>query len=83
MKLAKEKSFCKLQYVEFDNEKTKTRRIKLLKRASKNLDFVYHLTRNHIQLSRNTMYSLVWCDENEEEEIREIFEKIIWCPSRF
>lgn len=83
MKLAKWKNIYSQKYIEFDNEKTKTRREKMLKRASKKLDFVYHLTRNHIQLSRNTMYSLVWCDENEEEEIREMFEKIIWCPSKF
>lgn len=55
---------------------------KLLTRASKKLDFVYHLTRNHIQISRSTMYSLIWCDENDELEIREMFEKIIWVPSR-
>ena len=83
MKLAKGKSFYKLQYIEFDNEKTKIRRTNLLKRASKNLDSVYHLTRNHIQMSRNTIYSLVWYDENEELELREMFEKIIWIPSRF
>lgn len=52
-------------------------------KASKNLDFVYHLTRNHIQISRNTIYSLVWYNENEEEEMREMFEKIIWYSSRF
>jgi len=83
MKLAKWKNIYSQKYIEFDNEKTKTRREKMLKRASKKLDFVYHLTRNHIQMSRNTVYSLVWYDENEEEEMKEMFEKIIWCPSRF
>ena len=83
MLLAKWKNIYSQKYIEFDNEKTKIRRKKLLIRASKKLDFVYHLTRNHIQLSGSTMYSLVWYDENEELELRKMFEKIIWVPSRF
>ena len=83
MKLAKGKNIYSQKYIEFDDEKTKIRREKILKRASKKLDFVYHLTRNHIQMSRNTMYSIVWYDENEEEEMKKMFEKIIWYPSRF